>query len=44
MRNEHKFRQDVICKCPKCGTEFDKMIVVEYVTNERGDEIEHRVV
>lgn len=43
MRNGHKFKKDLDCCCPKCGTEFIKRIEVRYVTNQRGDEIEHRV-
>lgn len=45
MRNKHKFKNNVPCKCPygDCGKEFDKSVTVEYITNQRGDVIEYRV-
>jgi hypothetical protein len=45
VRNKHKFTQKVSCKCPydSCGQEFVKTVIVEYVTNQRGDVIEHSV-
>jgi hypothetical protein len=45
VRNKHKFNNKVSCKCPydSCGQTFDKVVTVEYVTNQRGDVIEHRV-
>ena len=45
MRNKHIFKEKVLCHCPKdnCGCSFDKTITVEYVTNQRGDVIEHKI-
>ncbi len=45
MRNNHRFKTIVPCRCPfeECGKTFDKAITVEYVTNQRGDVIEHTV-
>lgn len=40
MRNYHSFKSKVDCRCPKCGEEFVKTVVAEYVTNQRGDVIE----
>lgn len=38
------FKEKVECRCPKCGKEeFYKTIIVEYVTNQRGDVIEERM-
>jgi len=45
MRNKHKFSHEIHCKCPYagCGREFEKVVTVEYTTNQRGDVIEHKV-
>ena len=45
MRNKHDFKGTVECRCPMkaCGSLFNKTITVKYVTNQRGDVIEHRV-
>ena len=46
MRNKHVFEVKISCKCPyrDCGRIFDKKIEIEYVTNQRGDVIEHRIL
>jgi len=46
MRNKHKFSGIKELKCPyeDCGKTFNKTITVEYVTNQRGDVIEHRIL
>lgn len=46
MRNKHKFSAVKTFRCPfeNCGKEFEKTITVEYVTNERGDVIEQRII
>ncbi|GAH61694.1 unnamed protein product [marine sediment metagenome] len=43
MRNKHTFKEGTECNCPKCGLSFYKTITIEYVTNQRGDVIEHRI-
>jgi hypothetical protein len=45
MRNRHEFTQRVSCKCPyeSCGNAFVKTVTVIYITNQRGDVIEHNV-
>jgi len=43
MRNKHTFKEEKKSKCPKCGLSFYKAITVEFVTNHRGDVIEHRI-
>ncbi|GAF90281.1 unnamed protein product [marine sediment metagenome] len=45
MRNKHVFKEKVLCRCPKesCGDTFYKTVTVEYVTNQRGDVIEHKI-
>lgn len=43
MRNNHKFKSKVDCRCPKCGNKFWKNITVEYVTSQRGDVIESKI-
>ena len=45
MRNNHIFKGKIKCWCPKegCGAEFFKEVVVEYVTNEKGDVIEQHM-
>lgn len=43
MRNKHVFKGLVEVRCPKdsCGEKFHKKVTVTYVTNQRGDVIEH---
>ena len=45
MRNKHRFKHNITCKCPHadCGRFFGKVITVVYVTNQKGDVIEHKV-
>ena len=45
MRNKHRFKHNIMCKCPHadCGRLFEKVITVVYVTNQKGDVIEHKV-
>ena len=45
MRNNHVFKRRVKCRCTElnCGNEFMKTVTVEYVTNQRGDVIEHKI-
>lgn len=46
MRNKHIFKGTMLCRCPKeaCGNLFTKKVVIEYITNQRGDIIEHRTI
>lgn len=46
MRNKHRFKEKIRVRCPKesCGEKFYKTITVEYVTNQRGDVIDHRII
>lgn len=46
MRNKHKFSAVKIFRCPyeNCGKEFEKTITIEYVTNQKGDVIEHKII
>ena len=46
MRNYHIFRQAVEIRCPykNCGQTHIKTMTVEYITNQKGDVIESRVV
>ena len=43
MRNKHTFKGVVILTCPKesCGYKSVRTVKVDYVTNQRGDVIEH---
>jgi len=45
MRNKHRFKHRLHCKCPNddCGRSFEKVVTVVYVTNQKGDVIEHKV-
>jgi len=43
MRNKHVFKEEIECKCPKCGSDFYKKVTVEYETNQRGDVIKHTI-
>jgi len=46
MRNKHDFYQVINVQCPfeDCGKTFTKTIHVFYVTNQRGDVIEHQIL
>lgn len=46
MRNKHSFKQELEIKCPfdNCGKTFFKTVTIEYVTNQRGDVIEKRII
>lgn len=46
MRNKHSFKERIACKCLKeaCGDTFYKTVKVEFVTNQRGDVIEHKII
>ncbi len=43
MRNKYTFKEKIKSKCPKCGLSFYDKITVEFVTNHRGDIIEHKI-
>lgn len=46
MRNKHTFKDEIPCKCPfdSCGKEFQKTVTVQYITNQKGDVIEHKIM
>ena len=46
MKNKHVFEIKVLCRCPyrDCGKTFEKRIKVQYITNQRGDVIEQKVI
>jgi len=45
MRNKHRFTHRIRCRCSNagCGRFFEKVVTVVYVTNQKGDVIEHKV-
>ncbi len=46
MNNNHEFKSRIEIRCPfeGCGKTFNKTITVQYVTNQKGDIIEHRII
>ncbi len=45
LRNQHILISTINIKCPyqECGKDHYKTITVEYITNQRGDVIEHQI-
>ena len=45
MRIKHMFSEAITVKCPfiDCGKTFEVIVGVNYVTNEKGDVIEHNI-
>ena len=46
MRNEHIIRKNIEIKCPweDCGKTFFKTVTLYFVTNQRGDVIDSKVI
>jgi len=46
MRNIHEFKVDILVACPyeSCGKYFNTKRTIQYVTNQRGDVIEQKVL
>lgn len=46
MRNKQVVKIIAMCKCPKdsCGFEYEKKFNIEFVRNQKGDIIEHKIL
>lgn len=45
MRNNHSFKAEIVLRCPfkACGRVSTKHIIIDYVTDQRGNIIEQKV-
>lgn len=46
VRKVHEFKVEMDCRCPfeSCGKPFTKKVTVQYVTNQKGEVIEQKII